>query len=81
MKTEQFLTVEERKQLMGAHPYLDIIPDVQGQTSISERKSIDLSQKMSVLFHDYFREKQGQEPNEDMMSLFQEIMGEPDDSD
>jgi exonuclease SbcD len=79
--TETFLTAMERRKLNAAHPgIIAIIPEVTDAESLvgSQQKQIDLSQSMEALFRDYFRHEKGQEPNEDLMNLFTEILAEED---
>jgi len=77
--TETFLTAMERRKLNAAHPgIIAIIPEVTDAESLvgSQQKQIDLSQSMEALFRDYFRHEKGQEPNDDLMNLFSEILAE-----
>lgn len=77
--TDTYLTAMERKSLAAAHSgIIAIIPEVQGgiETNTAKTKNIDLTKSMDELFADYFRHKKGQEPNEDLLKLFTEIMAE-----
>jgi exonuclease SbcD len=77
--TETFLTAIERRKLNAVHPgIVAIIPEVTDVASLagSKQKKIDLNQSMEKLFRNYFRHEKGQEPNEDLMNLFSEIMAE-----
>ena len=77
--TETFLTAMERRQLNAIHPgIVAIIPEVTDAESIvdSQQKQIDLSKSMEELFRDYFRNEKGQDPNEELMQLFSEILAE-----
>ena len=79
--TDTFLTARERRQLNAVHGgIVAIIPEVQNELLIkgSGQKSIDLSKSMNELFADYFRHKKGQNPNEDIMKLFTELLAEED---
>ncbi|MDD4144894.1 MAG: exonuclease subunit SbcD [Prolixibacteraceae bacterium] len=79
--TETFLTAMERRKLNAAHPgIVAIIPEVTDAASLvgSQQKQIDLHQSMEKLFRDYFIHEKGQDPNEDLMNLFTEIMAEED---
>jgi len=72
-----FLTAEERKTLFQAHDgIIFLIPKVRSAT-ISDRQSnveINLNQDMETLFKEYFQSRnKGQVPNEELMSLFNEI--------
>jgi exonuclease SbcD len=55
-----------------------IIPEVTNalQLTGNQQKQIDLSRSMDELFRDYFRHEKGQEPNNDLMNLFTEILAE-----
>lgn len=79
MVTETYLTAQERKQLSAAHNgIISIIPEVKNTNELvsgSQRK-IDLTQNMEQLFADYFRHEKGQEPNDEVMKLFAEILAE-----
>lgn len=77
--TDSFLTTMERKALLAAHPAIvSIIPEVTDAVTLREGTSeqIDLSKGMEALFRDYFLHEKGQEPNEEIMQLFHEILAE-----
>ncbi len=77
--SETFLTAKERKQLSAAHSgIVTIIPEVTNTSELVEanRAKIDLSRSMKELFCDYFKHEKGQEPNDDLMNLFTEILAE-----
>jgi DNA repair protein SbcD/Mre11 len=77
MVTDTYLTAQERKQLSAAHDgIVTIIPEVKNTSDLvtGNRKSIDLTKTMEELFTDYFRHSKGQEPNEEVMKLFTEIL-------
>ena len=77
--TDTFLTALERKALNAAHSgIVTMIPevtDVEPQVG-SGKKQIDLNQSMETLFRDYFQHVKGQEANDELMQLFNEIMAE-----
>jgi len=82
MVTDTYLTAPERKQLSAAHDgIVTIIPEVKNASEFSggNKKSIDLTKTMEELFADYFRHEKGQEPNEEVMKLFTEILAEEED--
>ncbi|HCY41930.1 MAG TPA: exonuclease sbcCD subunit D [Prolixibacteraceae bacterium] len=82
MVTDTYLTAPERKQLSAAHDgIVTIIPEVKNASEFSggNKKSIDLTKTMEELFTDYFRHEKGQEPNEEVMKLFTEILAEEED--
>lgn len=77
--TDTFLTAAERKILQAAHSgIVTIIPEVKDNINLmtSLQKQIDLSRSMEELFRDYFVHEKGQEPNEDILNLFTEILAE-----
>lgn len=76
--TDTFITANERKQLNAAHRgIVSIIPEVTNKTveAGSEQKNINLDRSMGELFADYFKHEHGQEPNEEIMELFKEVLG------
>ena len=77
--TDTFLTALERRALNAAHSgIVTIIPEVADVENLmgSGQKQIDLSRGMETLFRDYFHHEKGQEPNDEIMQLFNEIMAE-----
>jgi len=77
--TDTFLTAVERRALNAAHTgIVTIIPEVTNVENLldCEQKQIDLSRNMETLFRDYFHHEKGQEPNDEIMQLFNEIMAE-----
>jgi len=79
MSTDTYLTSDERKQLNAAHDGLvSLIPDVKnrGDRNDSNSNSIDLNKSMEALFIDYFKQAKGQEPNENLLNLFKEVLSE-----
>lgn len=78
MVSDHFLSSEDRKRLVNAHPgIVTIIPEVKHLSK--ERANyhdIDLNQDMDSLFKQYFQHRYGQLPNEEIMDLFKEIRAE-----
>ncbi|PTN09629.1 exodeoxyribonuclease I subunit D [Mangrovibacterium marinum] len=77
--TDTFLTAKERRQLSAVHPAIvAIIPEVTNADMLvsGHQKQINLNQSMEELFRDYFKHEKGQEPNDDLMNLFTEILAE-----
>lgn len=76
MISDDFLTAEERKRLKNAHEHIiTMIPEV--KSAMGEKKksaSIDISRSMEELFTDYFKHKQGQSPNGELLELFKEVI-------
>ena len=82
MVTDTYLTAQERKRLSAAHNgIVMLIPEVRNAAEFQSgsKKGIDLTRNMEELFTDYFRHSKGQEPNEEIMKLFTEILAEDDD--
>lgn len=82
MVTDTYLTAQERKRLSTAHNgIVMLIPEVRNAAEFQSgsKKGIDLTRNMEELFTDYFRHSKGQEPNEEIMKLFTEILAEEDD--
>jgi DNA repair protein SbcD/Mre11 len=79
MVTDTYLTAQERKRLSAAHNgIVMLIPEVRNAAEFQSgsKKSIDLTKTMEELFTDYFRHEKGQEPNDEVMKLFTEILAE-----
>jgi exonuclease SbcD len=77
LESDTFLKAEERKALYQAHQgIIHLIPKVRNaENSADETKTINLNQDRKDLFRDYFKSKNGgQEPNEEIMHLFNEIL-------
>ncbi len=76
--TENYLTASERKSILQAHEgIVAIIPEIQRvEQEIGHHKTIDLNQQMDDLFKEYFKSKTGQDINEELLTLFQEIKAE-----
>ena len=77
LESETFLKAEERKQIYRSHDgIVHLIPKVKNQ-DLNEKqlKDINLNQDIQSLFKDYFKSKNGgQEANEDLINLFNEIL-------
>lgn len=80
LKTDHFLSAKDRKLLYDAHPgIVNLIPQLTNPELIQSTTSqIDLSKDMEGLFADYFTHKHGQAPNEALMAVFREMLGEED---
>lgn len=79
MVTDTYLTADERKALLNAHPgIISIIPEINHQNESQEpsRVNIDLTKGMEELFTDYFKHSFGQEPNQQLLDLFKEVLAE-----
>ncbi len=72
---DSFLTAEERKHLEASHDgIIAIIPEMKGERQENAHREIDLSKGMEELFYEYFQDKIGQAPNEELLALFKEII-------
>jgi len=79
MVTDTFLTAMERKQLSAVHSgIVTIIPEVTNTADVTagNKKTIDLTRSMEELFRDYFKHEKSQEANEEIITLFTEILSE-----
>ena len=76
LESETFLTAEERKRIYQTHHgIVHLIPKVRNQEfNENELRTVNLNQDIQSLFKDYFKSKNnGQEANEDLINLFNEI--------
>ncbi|ROI03021.1 exonuclease SbcCD subunit D [Chryseobacterium sp. G0240] len=77
LESETFLTADERRLMYQSHGgIVYLIPKINNQ-ELSEQKpnEINLNQNIESLFKDYFKSKNGgQEANEELMNLFNEIL-------
>ena len=76
LESETFLTAEERKRIYQTHHgIVHLIPKVRNQEfNENELRTVNLNQDIKSLFKDYFKSKNnGQEANEDLINLFNEI--------
>lgn len=79
LESETFLTAEERKLIYQSHNgIVHLIPKVKNQDfNENQLSEINLNQDIKTLFNDYFKSKNnGQEANEDLLNLFNEIASE-----
>lgn len=77
LESETFLKADERKLLYQSHSgIVHLIPKVKNQElENTNLREINLSQDIKDVFKDYFKSKNGnQEPNEDIINLFNEIL-------
>lgn len=77
LESETFLTADERRLIYQSHTgIVHLIPKVKNQESSEETShEINLNQNIETLFKDYFKSKNaGQEANEELMNLFNEIL-------
>ena len=73
---DNYLSSPDRQRLYDAHNgIISIIPEIKNLNADgSNNEEIDLTQDITPLFKQYFKHKHGQEPNESIMSLFNEIL-------
>ena len=77
LESETFLTADERKRIYQSHQgIVHLIPKLKNVKETEQNlQEINLKQDIQPLFIDYFKsKKQGQEPNDDIMNLFNEIL-------
>ena len=77
LESETYLKAEERKMINNAHHgIVHLIPKVKNQEfNPKQLHDINLNQDIQSLFKDYFKSKNNaQEPNEDLLNLFNEIL-------
>jgi exonuclease SbcD len=72
---DEYLSSLDRQRINQAHNgVISIIPEIKNTRNNNNLVSdIDLQQNMNQLFSQYFKSKFGQEPNESVKSLFDEI--------
>lgn len=76
MQTDTYLSSQELKRLHEAHDgIVYVIPVLTGVQDEAELKpTVKLDQDIHSLFADYFRSKYGQDPNDEINTLFREVM-------
>lgn len=77
LESETFLTADERRLIYQSHNgIVHLIPKVRNlELGENQTHEINLSQDIDLLFKDYFKSKNGgQEANEELMNLFNEIL-------
>ena len=77
LESETYLKAEERKMINNAHHgIVHLIPKFKNQEfNQKQLHDINLNQDIQSLFKDYFKSKNNaQEPNEDLLNLFNEIL-------
>ncbi len=77
LESDTFLPAADRKRLYETHSgIVHLIPKVRhSATAETSAASIDLNQELLPLFKDFFKHKNGgQEPNEELVQLFNEII-------
>lgn len=80
-ETEQSIDAETRKSIMKAHDgIVNLIPKLIGDAASAEAglRAEDLGQDMNTLFGLFYKSSKGMEPNDDLKTLFQEILDQDD---
>lgn len=76
--SESYLESKIKRSLYEAHDgIVSIIPEIsqEGEEATETAPRIDLSKDLRSLFTDYFQQRKGQAPNEELLALFDEVMG------
>ncbi|KIO45711.1 MULTISPECIES: metallophosphoesterase family protein [Sanguibacteroides] len=75
--TDTYLTAAETRAIYAAHDRIVwLIPEVKNESLTAARAvSIhELRSDVNALFAEYFKSRKGQEPNKELMTLFQEVL-------
>lgn len=75
--SDTFLTAEDSRRLFSAHKgIVDLIPQVRQsvETRTETRPNVDLSLDKTTLFRSFFQYNKGQQPSDELLALFQEIL-------
>lgn len=75
VESDTFLTAVDMKRLHEAHDGLIyVIPIIKNQAQVLKKQQVvNLEQDMKGLFVDFFKSRYGQEPNEELLDLFNEV--------
>jgi len=78
IRSDTYLTALQRKQLYEAHEgIVALIPEITlAEGENVQGPQVDLSESMQSLFQSYFQHKHGQAPQEELLDLFKEVLGE-----
>lgn len=76
IETDTYLQAQDIRRLRATHSgIVNIIPIVTSESEIAGYQAVNVAeQNMEDLFKDYFRYKKGQEPNEEILNLFKEVV-------
>ncbi|MEZ4828197.1 MAG: exonuclease subunit SbcD [Bacteroidia bacterium] len=79
--SDEFLNSADRKAILEAHDgIVAVIPKINNPEALHfQRNEVDLSKDMNDLFNDFFRFRHGQEPNERILNLFNEVLAEEEE--
>jgi len=80
--SDTFISSQELKRIHASHDgIIHIIPIVkQQELLLSATQHVNLEQDVQDLFKDYFKSKYGQEANEELISLFKEVLHNTNDT-
>ncbi len=78
IESDDFLKSEDLKRLRSAHnEIVHIIPIVMNDNVLDlSDKQVNLNQDITALFTDYFKSVKGQNPNQEIIDLFKEVINQ-----
>lgn len=78
IESDDFLKSEDLKRLRNAHnEIVHIIPIVKNDNMLdSNTKQVNLNQDITALFTDYFKSVKGQNPNQEIIDIFKEVINQ-----
>lgn len=79
--TESSIDANTRKAIMSAHDgIVNLIPQIQNQSKnqLTSFQAEDLQKDMTSLFQLFYKSEKGQEPNEELLNIFKEVIGQND---
>lgn len=79
--TESSIDANTRKAIMSAHDgIVNLIPQIQNQSKnqLTSLQAEDLQKDMTSLFQLFYKSEKGQEPNEELLNIFKEVIGQND---
>lgn len=78
LESDDYIKTEDRKRLRNAHnEIVHIIPIVANDNMLdSNTKQVNLNQDITALFTDYFKSEKGQNPNQEILDLFKEVINQ-----
>lgn len=78
IESDDYLKSEDLKRLRNAHNQIvHIIPIVTNDTLLdANTRQVNLNQDITALFTDYFKSEKGQNPNQEILDLFKEVINQ-----
>ena len=74
--SDSYLESQVKRAFYQAHDgIVSIIPEIASEADESEASRIDLSKDLRSLFADYFRQRRGQDPHGELLTLLDEVIG------